>query len=73
MAVVKKYRANLTEFKKVLNAQWTGAPLKPIKYSVSGGADSDVTNLILNHLVDINNLVAGESITLTIQAYEVEE
>ena len=73
MATVKKYKGNLTEFKGVLNAQWPNAPLKPNMYGFTDGTTSDASNLILNHLVDINHLEAGESMTITIQAYNVEE
>ena len=74
MAVVKKYRGSTTVFKKVLNAQWPGAPLKPDIHKVNDGSSTDATQLLLSYaLPEVNNLAAGESITVIIQAYEVEE
>ena len=73
MATVKKYKGNLTEFKDVNNLQWPNGPLKPVMYDFSDGTATNASNLILNHLADINNLAAGESMIITIQAYNVEE
>lgn len=73
MATVKKYRGNLTEFKSVNASQWPNGPLKPDVYGFTDGSATNASNLILNHLSDINSLAAGESMTITIQAYNVEE
>lgn len=73
MATVKKYKGNLTEFKDVNSAQWPNGPLKPVMYAFTDGTATNASNLILNHLPDINSLAAGESMTITIQAYNVEE
>lgn len=74
MAIVKKYRGSTTTFKKTLNAQWPGAPLKPNIHKVNDGSSTDATQLLLSYaLPEITNLAAGESITFVVQAYEVEE
>lgn len=74
MATVKHFKMVITEFKNP--SDWSDGPKKPTILVNKDGKGSDFSNYltdISNAIGNLNNYSAGESITMTIQLFNVEE